>query len=114
MRFLSSSLPLRPLSQGSPREPCALKSGVGSPPAALPDLELFDFAHQAILHVSDITTRLAQERKHLICGKLGVELFLVATYLENPPAGEEEWLRRRVPKLLRQIERLCCVRTAQT
>jgi hypothetical protein len=68
-----------------------------------------DLAQVAIMRVADIASVLGVRRKRPICGRLGAELLLVVDYLNTASLDQEELLRVRISKLLRDVERICCV-----
>ena len=47
-----------------------------------------------------------------ICGRLGAELLLVADYLNTAGLDQEEQLRLRISKLLRDVEMICSVQVS--
>jgi hypothetical protein len=72
-------------------------------------LDPLDLAQVAIMRVADIASLLGVRRKRPICGRLGAELLLVVDYLNTVSLDQEELLRVRISKLLRDVERICCV-----
>lgn len=70
-----------------------------------------DLAQSAIVRVADIASLLGVQCKWPICGRLGAELLLVADYLNTAGLDQEEQLRLRISKLLRDIEMICSVST---
>lgn len=70
-----------------------------------------DLAQTAIVRVADIAALLGVLYKRPICGRLGAELLLVAEYLNTAGLDQEERLRLRISKLLRDIETICTVST---
>ena len=70
-----------------------------------------DLAQSAIVRVADIASLLGVQCKRPICGRLGAELLLVADYLNTAGLDQEEQLRLRISKLLRDIEMICSVST---
>jgi hypothetical protein len=73
-----------------------------------------DLAQTAIVRVADIASLLGVQYKRPICGRLGAELLLVADYLDTAGLDQEERLRLRISKLLRDVEMICTVRTQRT
>ncbi|KAH0538095.1 hypothetical protein FGG08_005307 [Glutinoglossum americanum] len=67
----------------------------------------FDLAQAAIPRVSDIASRLGVENKRSICGRLGGELLILANSLDCRDSDQEECMRLRIWKLLRDVERIC-------
>lgn len=68
-----------------------------------------EVAQVAIPRVSDIASRLGVEKRRPICGRLGAELLILASFLEYPSPDQEERLRPRITKLLKDVERICSV-----
>lgn len=68
-----------------------------------------DPAYTTIIRVAHIASKLGAQSKRPICGRLGTELLLVANYLETAGPDQEERLRLRISKLLRDVERNCGV-----
>jgi len=68
-----------------------------------------DLAQVAIVRVADIASLLGVRLRLPICGRLGAELLLVVDYLNTASLDQEELLRVRISKLLRDVERICCV-----
>jgi hypothetical protein len=68
-----------------------------------------DQAQVGIARVADIASLLGVEQKRPICGRLGAELLLVTEYLNTAGLDQEERLRVRISKLLRDVERICSV-----
>jgi hypothetical protein len=68
-----------------------------------------DIAQIAILRVAHIASVLGVHNKRAILGRLGAELMLVADYLNTSELDDEERLRSRVSKLMRDVEMLCSV-----
>ena len=68
-----------------------------------------DFAYTAIARVADIASLLGVQHKRPICGRLGAELLLVADYLDTADHDQEERLRLRISKLLKDVETICSV-----
>ena len=68
-----------------------------------------DLAQFAIMRVANIASLLGVRRKRPLCGRLGAELLLVVNYLNTVSLDQEELLRVRIWKLLRDVERICCV-----
>ncbi|RFU73338.1 hypothetical protein TARUN_8912 [Trichoderma arundinaceum] len=66
-----------------------------------------DFAYTAIARVADIASLLGVQHKRPICGRLGAELLLVADYLDTADHDQEERLRLRISKLLKDVETIC-------
>lgn len=71
--------------------------------------ELLDLAQFAIRQAANITSELGVKHKKLICGRLGAELLLVRWYLEAVGEDQEKCLRLRIPRLLRDVGRICNV-----
>lgn len=67
-----------------------------------------DLAQFAIMRVANIASLLGVRRKRPLCGRLGAELLLVVNYLNTVSLDQEELLRVRIWKLLRDVERICC------
>jgi hypothetical protein len=70
-----------------------------------------DLAQTAIVRVADVASLLGVKSKRPLCGRLGAELLLVADYLDTASLDQEERLRLRISKLLRDVEMICCVST---
>ncbi|KAI9042925.1 S8/S53 family peptidase [Aspergillus affinis] len=66
-----------------------------------------DFAHTAILQVAHIASSLGVELKRPVCARLGAELLLVADYIDTAGLDQENRLRLRISKLLRDVETIC-------
>ena len=71
-----------------------------------------DLAQIAIARVADIASRLGAQFKQRLCGRLGAELLLVAVYLNTADLDQEEQLRVRILKLLRDVEMICSVQVS--
>lgn len=71
--------------------------------------ETLELAPTAIERVSHIATELGMRRKREVCGRLGGELFIAAHHLTSAGPEQEDQLLRKVPKLMRDIERVCSV-----
>ncbi|KAF4946043.1 hypothetical protein FGADI_11480 [Fusarium gaditjirri] len=68
--------------------------------------EALEIAQQAVKKVSHIAIVVGQKKKRNVCGRLGGELFIVADYLDGLSNQADQL--SKVPKLLRDIERICC------
>lgn len=68
-----------------------------------------DFAHAVIDKVANIASSLGVELRRPVCGRLGAELFLVAKYIDTAGLDQENRLRLRIFKLLRDVEAICNV-----
>lgn len=71
-----------------------------------------DLAQTAIVRVADIASLLGVEYKRPVCGRLAAELLLVADYLNTAGLDQEEQLRLRISKLLRDVEMICSVQVS--
>ena len=69
--------------------------------------EALDLGQHSIEKVSRIATFVGQKKQRIVCGRLGAELFILADYLQGLSDQVDQLLK--VPKLLRDIERICCV-----
>lgn len=73
-------------------------------------VHMIELAQGAIPVVVDIATRLGIENENPIFGRLGAELCILTLALEHPSSpDQEETFRRRIAKLLCEIENLCTV-----
>ncbi|PYH91063.1 hypothetical protein BO71DRAFT_401694 [Aspergillus ellipticus CBS 707.79] len=63
-----------------------------------------DFASAAISKAADIASSLGVKLKRPVCARLGAELFLVADYLDTAGLDQENRLRLRISKLLREVK----------
>lgn len=70
-----------------------------------------DLALIAIDRVAHIASTLGVRSRRPQCGALGAELLLIASYLNSAGLDEEERVRMRISKLLREIEHVCNVST---
>ncbi|KAI9928487.1 hypothetical protein ASPWEDRAFT_50364 [Aspergillus wentii DTO 134E9] len=70
-------------------------------------IDPIDLAQTAIVRVAEIALVLGVQYKRQICGRLGAELFLVAESLDRAGLDQEEQLRVRISKLLREVEGIC-------
>jgi len=68
--------------------------------------EALELAQQAVKKVSHIAISVGQKKQRSVCGRLGGELFIVADYLDGLSNQVDQL--SKVPKLLRDIERICC------
>jgi hypothetical protein len=79
---------------------------------AMDSLDLLEFAQAAISRVMVISARLGAETKLQIYGTLAAELCNLNAALEFPSSpDQEDRYRRRVGKLLTNIEKVCTVST---
>ena len=74
-------------------------------------MDPLDLAQASILRVAHIASELGAQFKRPVCGRLGAELLLVADYLDTAGLDQEERLRLRISKLLRDVEMICSVGT---
>ncbi|KAE8411484.1 hypothetical protein BDV36DRAFT_274502 [Aspergillus pseudocaelatus] len=70
-------------------------------------MDPLDLAQASILRVAHIASELGAQFKRPVCGRLGAELLLVADYLDTAGLDQEERLRLRISKLLRDVEMIC-------
>ena len=66
-------------------------------------------AHIATTLASTLAATPAHRKQCISCGRLGAELLVVARYLDSVGGEEDGDALQKVPKLLRFVERLCCV-----
>lgn len=72
---------------------------------------LLEFAQLAIPVVTDIAMQLGVEKKNPRYACLGSELCVLTYALEHPTSPDQtDIFRRRIAKLLREIEKVCTVR----
>ena len=69
--------------------------------------EALELGQHAIEKVSRIAISVGQKKQRIVCGRLGGELFILADYLQG--LSDQVDQLSKVPKLLRDIERICCV-----
>jgi hypothetical protein len=69
--------------------------------------EALELAQHAIEKVSRIAILLGQKKQRIVCGRLGGELFILSDHLQS--LSDQVDQISKVPKLLRDIERICCV-----
>jgi hypothetical protein len=73
-------------------------------------VHLVELAQGAIPIVMDIAMQLGVERANPVFGRLGAQLCVLTSALEHPSSPDQEaTFRRRIAKLLREIENLCTV-----
>lgn len=68
-----------------------------------------DLAYTAIVRVADTASLLGAKHKRPICGRLGAELLMVAYCLNTADHDQEERLRLRISKLMKDVETICRV-----
>lgn len=68
-----------------------------------------DFALSAIIKVANIASSLGVKSRQPVCGRLGAELLLVANHIDTAGLDQENRLRLRISKLLRDVEAICNV-----
>ena len=71
-----------------------------------------DLAQTAIARIAVIASRLAVQYKRPVCGRLSAELLLVAIHLDTAGLDQEEQLRVRISKLLRDVEMICSLQVS--
>jgi hypothetical protein len=76
---------------------------------AMVSSDLFQVAQVALRIVSQIATQIGIGKRQPLCGRLGCELFMLAKSLETLSPDQEDSLRPRIGKLLKDIERICTV-----
>lgn len=70
---------------------------------------IIELAARALEEVSVIALHVGRGKRQPLCGRLGGELFIAASLLDSAGAEQEAWLRRKVPKLMRDVESICTV-----
>ncbi|RBR23162.1 uncharacterized protein FIESC28_04157 [Fusarium coffeatum] len=68
--------------------------------------EALELGQHAIEKISRIAIFVGQKEQRIVCGRLGGQLFILADYLQG--LSDQVHQLSRVPKLLRDIERICC------
>ena len=68
-----------------------------------------DIAQSALVRVANLASQLGAHKKRPICGRLGAELLLAADFLKSAEFDQQEQLRSRSLKLLRDVELICRV-----
>lgn len=68
-----------------------------------------DLAYTAIARVADTASQLGFKHKRPICGRLGAELLMIADCLNTADHDQEERLRLRISKLMKDVETICRV-----
>jgi hypothetical protein len=69
----------------------------------------FDLAHVAFPIVSAIASRVGCEKRRPICGRLGGELWILTDTLDSRTSDQEERMRLKIWKLVKEVERICTV-----
>lgn len=80
-----------------------------APGAAGDELDEADFAREALFRVSVIAAALGARNKSCIIGCLAAKLWIANKSLESADEGQLARLRKRVPKLLDDLERVIAV-----
>ena len=68
-----------------------------------------ELAEESTGRVAAVARKIAQERKSQYLWELAAELFIVHTVLDRPTASQLELFRRRIKKLLVELEKVCTV-----
>ncbi|KAJ5718316.1 hypothetical protein N7488_003962 [Penicillium malachiteum] len=71
------------------------------------DSDPLELAQVAISRVANIASELGVELRRPVCGRLGAELLLLADYIDKASQDQEDQLRSRIFKLLRDVESIC-------
>jgi hypothetical protein len=70
---------------------------------------LLEFAKLAFSVVSLICTDVGVKTKSCTAGCLAAQLWIVSKTLEHPDTGQLDRIRRRLPKLLKDLNGICMV-----
>lgn len=74
------------------------------------EVEETKFAIEALSKVSIIGAKLGARKKSCVVGCLAAKLWIAKRSLESADADQLARLRKRIPKLLDDLERVCAVR----
>lgn len=79
----------------------------------LDDADLFELAPDALVAIADVATLIGIKNLDRNFGRLGGELAALSEFLDSSTAlSQEATSKKRIRKLLSQLERVCTVRAA--